>query len=318
MSQVQGPRIGIIGTGAIGGFYGVMLARAGFDVHFLLRSEYEAVMRDGLQVNSAVHGALTLKPVQAYREAAQMPPCDWLLVGAKTTSNRELAPLIAQVAAPGAKVLLMQNGLGVEDALRPLLPDSLHLLGGLCFICVHRQAPGVVEHEAQGAVNVAYHSGPAADDAQRKAVAEEGAGLFRRAGVGSTAMDNLAQARWQKLVWNMPYNGLSVLLNSGTRGLMADAGSRALIEAMMNEVVEGAAACGHALPEGLAGKMLLATQHMQDYLPSMYHDYQQHRPMELQAIYAEPLESALAHGKDLPRLRMLYQALGFLDARNRA
>ncbi|PTU73644.1 putative 2-dehydropantoate 2-reductase [Pseudomonas mangrovi] len=316
MSQAQGPRIGIIGTGAIGGFYGVMLARAGFDVHFLLRSEYDAVVRDGLQVNSAVHGPLKLQPVQAYRDVARMPACDWLLVGAKTTSNVDLAPLIAQAAAPGAKVLLMQNGLGVEDALRPLLPDTLHLLGGLCFICVHRQAPGVVEHEAQGAVNVAYHSGPAADAAARKAVVEEGVGLFRAAGVGSTAMDNLDQARWQKLVWNMPYNGLSVLLNSGTKGLMADAGSRALIEAMMNEVVEGAAACGHALPEGLAGKMLVATQHMQDYLPSMYHDYREQRPMELHAIYAEPLAAALANGKDLPRLRMLHQALAFLDARN--
>ncbi len=318
MSQAQGPRIGIIGTGAIGGFYGVMLARAGFDVHFLLRSEYPAVVRDGIHINSAVHGQLHLQPVQAYEDAAKMPPCDWLLVGAKTTSNADLAPLLAKAAAPGARVLLMQNGLGVEDALRPLLPESLHLLGGLCFICVHRAAAGVVEHEAQGAVNVAYHSGPAADQAARKAIVEEGAALFRAAGVGSTAMDNLEQARWQKLVWNMPYNGLSVLLDSGTRGLMADADSRALIEAMMNEVVEGAAACGHALPEGLAGRMLMATQHMQDYLPSMYHDFKQKRPMELQAIYAEPLAAAARHGRDLPRLRMLLQTLSFIDARNRS
>lgn len=52
------PRVGVIGTGAIGGFYGLMLARAGYDVHFLLRSEFEAVAREGLQVNSAVHGDL--------------------------------------------------------------------------------------------------------------------------------------------------------------------------------------------------------------------------------------------------------------------
>lgn len=136
------PRIGIIGTGAIGGFYGVMLARAGFDVHFLLRSEYDAVAARGLQLNSVVHGAQALFPAQAYRDAADMPPCDWLLVGAKTTSNAALAPVIAKAAAPGAKVVLLQNGLAVEDALRPLLPESLHLLGGLCYICVHRSAPG--------------------------------------------------------------------------------------------------------------------------------------------------------------------------------
>ena len=62
----QSPRIGIIGTGAIGGFYGLMLARAGFDVHFLLRSEYAAVAEHGLHLNSTVHGKLHLHPVQAY------------------------------------------------------------------------------------------------------------------------------------------------------------------------------------------------------------------------------------------------------------
>src|SRR3546814_1428111 len=73
MSESSRPRIGIIGTGAIGGFYGVMLARAGFDVHFLLRSEFAAVAERGLLLNSAVHGALSLKPVQAYRRVADMP-----------------------------------------------------------------------------------------------------------------------------------------------------------------------------------------------------------------------------------------------------
>ena len=126
MSQSPAPRIGIIGTGAIGGFYGLLLARAGYDVHFLLRSEYRAVAECGLQLDSAVHGALLLAPVQAYRDAGDMPPCDWLLVGAKTTANTELAPLIAQVAAPGAKVVLLQNGLAVEDELRPLLADDLN------------------------------------------------------------------------------------------------------------------------------------------------------------------------------------------------
>ena len=154
-----GPRIGIIGTGAIGGFYGLMLARAGFDVHFLLRSEYAAVSERGLQLNSSVHGALSLHPVQTYANAADMPPCDWLLVGTKTTGNVELAPTIAQVAAPDAKVVLLQNGLGVEDGLREHLPESLHLLGGLCYICVHRSGPGIVEHQAMGRVSLGYHSG---------------------------------------------------------------------------------------------------------------------------------------------------------------
>jgi 2-dehydropantoate 2-reductase len=315
---VRTPRVGIIGTGAIGGFYGVMLARAGFDVHFLLRSEFPAVAEHGLQLNSAVHGALTLNPAQAYSSAADMPPCDWLLVGAKTTSNAELAPAIIKAAACGAKVLLLQNGLDVEDSLRELLPDTLHLLGGLCFICVHRAAPGVIEHQALGHVNIGYHSGPAlADEQARQTIVEEGTGLFRKAGLDSQAMANLQQARWQKLVWNVPYNGLSVLLGASTTPLMADASSRELIQALMAEVVQGALACGHTLPPGYAEQLFNVTQKMPDYWPSMYHDYLHKRPLELSAIYARPLAAAKAVGCDLPKIEALYQALIFVDRRNR-
>lgn len=314
MSQSPAPRIGIIGTGAIGGFYGLLLARAGYDVHFLLRSEYRAVAERGLQLDSAVHGALLLAPVQAYRDAGDMPPCDWLLVGAKTTANTELAPLIAQVAAPGAKVVLLQNGLAVEDELRPLLADDLHLLGGLCYICVHRSGPGVIEHQALGAINLAYHSGPAAGDA-RLALVEEGAGMFRAAGLDSAAMPDLDQARWQKLVWNVPYNGLSVLLDADTRQLMGNADSRALIRDLMLEVVQAAQALGHAMPENYADKLLAATERMPDYLPSMYHDFAQGRTAELPAIYAAPLAAAATVGCDMPKVRALYQALSFIQAR---
>ncbi|MDZ4333964.1 MAG: putative 2-dehydropantoate 2-reductase [Pseudomonas sp.] len=309
------PRIGIIGSGAIGGFYGLMLARAGFDVHFLLRSEFAAVASQGLQVNSALHGNLHLQPVQAYQSVADMPQCDWLLIGAKTTSNAELAPLISQAAAPGAKVVLMQNGLAVEDELRPLLPDSLHLLGGLCYICAHRSAPGVVEHQALGSVNLGYHSGPASDAASRQQILEQGSALFQAAGLDSTAMAELNQARWQKLVWNVPYNGLAVLLNSATTALMGNADSRALIEAIMQEVVDAAGACGYQLPTGFAGKLLAATDRMPDYLPSMYHDFALQRPLELHAIYAAPLAAAAQAGCAMPRTEMLYQTLRFLEQR---
>ncbi|MGC5701118.1 putative 2-dehydropantoate 2-reductase [Pseudomonas sp. NFXW11] len=314
MGTGRKPRVGIIGTGAIGGFYGVMLARAGFDVHFLLRSEFAAVAEQGLQVNSAEHGLLHLKPVQAYASAEEMPPCDWLLVGAKTTSNVQLAPAIIQAAAPGAKVLVLQNGLDVEDSLRAVLPESLHLLGGLCFICVHRAGPGQVEHQALGAVNLGYHSGPASHDpALSQALVEEGAALFREAGIPSQAMSNLHQARWQKLVWNVPYNGLSVLLRASTTPLMADPASRELIQELMQEVVLGAAACGHQIPDGYAQQLFKSTEFMPDYWPSMYHDFLHQRPLELAAIYAAPLAAAQAAGCELPKIRALYQALSFID-----
>lgn len=312
MSDSARPRIGVIGTGAIGGYYGLMLARAGFEVHFLLRSEYEVVARDGLRVRHAEFGDLHLAEVNAWQDAAQMPLCNWLLVGAKTTSNAELAPLIAQVAAPDARVVLLQNGLGVEDGLRPLLPDSLHLLGGLCFICAHREAPGIVVHQAQGVCNLGYHSGPASE-AERTELLEQGVAWLREAGIESSPIADLDQARWQKLVWNIPYNGVSVLLGSSTAALMANSHSRGLLEALMEEVVAAAQACGSRLPANYPQKLMAYTDRMPDYLPSMYHDFALRRPAELPALYVAPLRAAEAAGVQMPRVRMLYQALAFLQ-----
>ncbi|UVE19289.1 putative 2-dehydropantoate 2-reductase [Pseudomonas sp. LS44] len=309
-------RIGIIGAGAIGGFYGVMLARAGFDVHFLYRSEFAAVQEHGLTLKSKRLGDYSPSSLQAYGAAADMPPCDWLLVAAKTTANLALAPSIAKVAAPGAKVVLLQNGLAVEDELRPLLPESLHLLGGLCLVSTHRRGPGMIEHYGGGRVNLGYHSGPAKGTAAQQIV-EEGAGLFVAAGLEAESMDDLAQARWQKLLFNIPLNGLSVLLNSGSRALMTKPETRALVRELMDEVVAGAAACGHPVPAGSVEMAWASTDVQTDYQPSMFLDFAAQRPLEIGAIYAAPLAAVAKVGFAMPKIEMLYQSLCFLDERNR-
>ena len=130
-------------------------------------------------------------------------------------------------------------------------------------------------------------------------------------------MPNLHQARWQKLVWNVPYNGLSVLLGAGTTPLMADADSRALIQALMAEVVQGAKACGHDMPPGYADYLFTMTEKMPDYWPSMYHDFLHKRPLELEAIYARPLAAAKAAGCELPRIEALYRNFEFYRSTQR-
>ncbi|MCJ8167801.1 putative 2-dehydropantoate 2-reductase [Atopomonas sediminilitoris] len=305
-------RIGVIGTGAIGAYYGVLLARAGADVHFLLRSDFAAAQRQGLLIEHAQQGELHLQPAQVYQRASDMPRCDVLLVCCKTTANQQMLPLIEQVAAPGAAVVLMQNGYAVEDQLRAGLSADLHLLAGLCFICVHRKAAAVICHQAYGGVNLAYHSGPAgANAAAGQGLAQALSARFVAAGIDSHVLPDVATARWQKLVWNIPYNGLSVLLDASTGELMKNAASRSLIARLMHEVVQAANACGCDLPVALVEKMLAATDRMPDYYPSMYHDYAQQRVLELEAIYAAPLAAAQASGVSMPAVAMLLDCLRF-------
>jgi 2-dehydropantoate 2-reductase len=193
----------------------------------------------------------------------------------------------------------------------------VHLLGGLCAICAHRSAPGVVEHQALGGVNLGYHSGPADDDAQAQlALLNEMVEMFRQAGVDSSAMPSLAQARWMKLVWNVPFNGLSALLDAGTEALLGNEDSRSQVKAIMQEVCATAQALGHAIPEDFAEKLLIGTARMPDYLPSMYHDRFQCRPMELDAIYTAPLDAAARVGVAMPKTELLYRTLRFLETRS--
>ena len=174
----------------------------------------------------------------------------------------------------------------------------------------------MVEHQALGGVNLGYHSGPAADDsAAQLALLAEMVDMFRLAGVDSSPMPSLAQARWMKLVWNVPFNGLSALLDAGTEALLANEDSRAEIRAIMQEVCTAAQALGCPLPEDFPEKLLSGTARMPNYLPSMYHDRHQGRSMELEAIYAAPIAAAAAVGVQMPRTQSLHHLLRFLERR---
>jgi 2-dehydropantoate 2-reductase len=130
-------------------------------------------------------------------------------------------------------------------------------------------------------------------------------------------MASVDKARWEKLVMNVPFNGVSVLLNSGTKALMTQPQTRALIRELMEEVIAGAHACGHSLGENYIDKAWAATDGKPDYTPSMLLDFTERRPLELEAIYAAPLAAAARAGRPMTKVDMLYQSLCFLDERNR-
>ena len=138
-------RYAIIGTGAIGGYYGAKLVRAGRDVHFLLHSDYEYVRQHGLRIESC-DGVFTLPHVNAYRRAADMPACDVVIVGMKNVNNHMLPDLVRPVLKPGGIVLLIQNGIGVEADMQKALPEA-QLAAGLAYICSAKAGPGLIRHQ---------------------------------------------------------------------------------------------------------------------------------------------------------------------------
>lgn len=304
----------VLGTGALGGFYGARLQQAGLEVHFLLRSDYEQVQQHGLWVES-IDGDFKLPQVYAYREVTQMPPCDVVIVALKTTQNVLLPQLLPPIVKPNGVVLVLQNGLGIETQVAKIV-GSNRVMGGLCFLCSNKIAPGHIRHVDYKDMTLADYAAeyaPCGITDRLRQIATD----FEQAGIPIELAADLFVARWKKLMWNIPFNGLSVVLNTTTDFMMADPFIRKLAEQLMQEVRAGCAACvgqgDRLIPSSFVEKMLNFTAKMKPYRTSMKIDYDEGRPLEVEAIFGNPLRLAQQGGANLPRIEMLYQQLKFLD-----
>ncbi|MFW5886558.1 MAG: putative 2-dehydropantoate 2-reductase [Bacteroidota bacterium] len=295
----------IIGTGAIGGFYGGKLAKKGHDVHFLAKSDYEHIKNKGLTIHS-INGDFHLEKVNVYNDISNMPPCDVICICLKTTNNHLLPSFISKIAHDKSTIVLIQNGLGMEQELSVLFPE-LKIAGGMAYICSSKSQPGLVYHQDNGQISFGTFN---FDDIS---ILEEIAEDFVSSGVSAKVEKNLGAARWRKLIWNIPYNGLSVVLDSSTDKLMNNSASRSIVKELMLETIEGAQACGYALNPELADQMLEFTDRMRPYYPSMKLDYDNHRVMEIKYIYSNPVSLAKKSGYKMRKVEMLENQLKFLQ-----
>jgi 2-dehydropantoate 2-reductase len=301
-------KYGIIGTGAIGGYYGAKLAKAGFDVHFLLHRDYDYVMEHGLQVNSC-RGNFHLDRVNAYNEVLDMPKCDVVIVALKTVNESLLRTLLPPLLTSHTIVLLIQNGIGVEEDVQKMFPDTF-LAAGLAFICSAKISPGVIDHQDYGSINIGNYS--CRDEDNFTLLLSD----LKAAEVECHAVE-YNEARWQKAVWNMPFNGMTVALDTETDRLLANPFTEKLIYDLMIEVIEAANACGvNTLTHEFANRMIDMTKAMTPYSPSMKLDYVYHRSMEIYYLYTRPIEIARAAGYEMKKLSMLEAELRFLEEKN--
>lgn len=296
------PRIAIVGSGAVGCYYGGRLAQHGHEVHFLLRADYDAVRQNGLRVKSC-DGDFDLPQVSCHRSTAEIGPCDLVIVAMKTTANDALPGLLPPLLGPDTLILTLQNGLGSDDFLARHFGAG-RVLGGLCFVCINRTAPGVIEHLAQGHISLGEYSGPPRPRTQ--ALAE----LLRASGISCGVEENLPAARWKKLVWNIPFNGLSIAAGSvDTATILATPALEQRVRELMREIIDTARKLGHVIPLSLIHDMIERTRTMAGYKPSSLIDFLAGREVELDTIWGEPLQRAKAAGLAMPKLEQLYDEL---------
>jgi 2-dehydropantoate 2-reductase len=205
-------------------------------------------------------------------------------------------------------LLTLQNGLGNEEFLARQF-GAERVIGGLCFICLNRISPGQVEHLDYGHLSIGELAG--ATD-RTHIIARE----FMQCGVACRVVGNLAEERWRKLVWNIPFNGLTIAAGGiTTEDVLRDDDLRSATLALMNELIEAAKSCGYDLPADVAFEYMKRTETMGAYKPSTLLDFEAGCALELEAIWGEPLRRAQARGKTMPRLQQLYALLKSLDSR---
>ena len=299
---ISNPSIAVIGSGAVGCYYGGRLVLGGRDVRFHMRRDLEHVLLHGLKVKSHL-GDFTIPTVQAFGSTADIGPVDLVIITLKATANSALDALIPPLLKSGTLLLTLQNGMGNEEYLANRWGAD-RVLGGVCFTCINRTAPGVIEHTAQGQIALGPHAPAALDGAI--AVSD----LFNRCGVECSFAESIPAVRWKKLVWNIPFNGLAILGDGiPTDKILADPSLHALACALMGEIIGISRSLGHHLPDTLVADQIAATETMGDYRPSSMLDFVAGREVEVEAIWGEPLRRALSAGIPAPRLETLYRLI---------
>jgi 2-dehydropantoate 2-reductase len=305
------PRILVIGTGAVGGFYGGKLAQAGAAVSTLCRSDYEIVKARGISLTS-IYGDFTFRPEMVIRQVSEYgSPPDYILVGLKVLPEIDTAEIIKDVVGEETAIVLLQNGVEIEEPVAQSFSDN-EVISGLAFICATRTSPGHIDHTDFGRVVIGRY--PAGGSVKT----DELAGIFDYAGVPCEVTEDVVTARWRKLVWNAPFNPISVLAGGAdTRTMVDNPESLGLARKVMEEVCLIASAAGHPLPEDIVQENIDGTRRMAPYKSSMLVDFEAARPMEVEAILGNALRVAKRHNVAVPHLESLYGLLNLVDKKIR-
>jgi len=304
--------IAVIGAGAVGGYYGARLAQAGHDVRFLLRTDLEAVRERGLRVFSP-DGDFYLPAPTVAASPEELGRVDWVICSLKATALEQARELVAPCLGPHTRIVALMNGLGVEPRFSEWFGPE-RVFGGMAFVCINRGEPGVIHHLEYGRVSI----GHALDDPMENALLEA---LLASANIETVIAPNLRYARWEKLCWNIPFNGLSVAGGGiGTRTILDNADLRATAEACMREVIAAGnadlAAVGTPArldEDEVVKRMFQLTSTMGDYRTSMVIDYVNGRELEVEAILGNPVRRARTLAVPAPTMSALYALVAHAD-----
>src|SRR5712692_9046177 len=294
----------MVGAGAVGGYFGARLVKAGVDCAFLLRPRtLAAVKQKGLTVHS-VDQSFTVHPV-ASSDPRELPKADLVILSVKRYDLDEVIEQLQPVLLANATVLTLQNGVDAEARILELVPKA-RLFAGVSYIYAKIAEPGVIEHYKRGSVAIgawlqtAAPEPPQKEEPDTRAASAKGlfaklgamrqqmtpgtvpdiptsAGanlatikaLFDQAGIACEVVEDIRRTKWEKMCWNVVFNPLTVLLNDRVSKALAHPEMRAMIKLLVREAVAVARAEGVELEPDIADKVVQWSEEIRDIHTSM-------------------------------------------------
>jgi len=299
-------RFAIVGSGAVGGYYGAKLARAGHDVTFIARGAHLAAIRArGLSIKSPL-GDFVVK-AKAEDDPAKVPPVDVAIFAVKAYSNRDALPILKAVVRDRGVALTLQNGVESVDEVASSV-GAPRVLGGSTYVATALSAPGLIEqtgtHRRVVFGEVSGDTSRVSDRVKQIGDAFSGADIV---------CEPVADARvpiWEKFCYLAPFAAFTGAARVPIGPLWADAAGRGLMTAGFREVEAVARAGGVALPQDVVDRILTYV----DSIPpptrsSLLIDLQQGKPIEVEALVGAVVRRGAKAGVATPIMAALYAVL---------
>jgi 2-dehydropantoate 2-reductase len=308
MAEKTWPRIAVVGAGAVGCYFGGMLARAGAPVTLIGRAPHvDAIHRDGLFIDS-IHFKERVS-VFASTELAAVRDAQLVLFCVKTVDTERTAKLLAPFLAPDTTVVSLQNG--VDNAERMDFAAGIQAISAVVYIAAEMSGLGQVKHSGRG--DLVIGNPPSNQGASETELAEI-AGIFTRAGVPCRVSQNIMFELWTKLIMNCAYNALSALSRARYGRLVDDAGS---VEVMRQAVSEGVGvgnASGVRLSEDkLMAAVLELGRVVPEALSSTAQDIARGKPTEIDSLNGFLVRRGEELGVPTPVNQTLYSLVKLLE-----
>ena len=299
-------KVALVGPGAVGGFYGGMLANSGVDLRFVFRSSYDQVCENGLWIvhHSDDGREEKVEPLHCFRDPLEIGECDWVIVAIKSTANEQLEEILKPLVGPGTNLLTLQNGMGNVENLATAFGSKRTILAGLCFTCINRTKPNRIESLLPGYVQFGQYGSGLSERA------EEMVSAFEDAGVQVKRAESLDEVLWRKLCWNVPFNVLPIACGGITTDrILGNAGHRSRASRLMEEIQAAALTHEIAIEDSFLARQFDLTEPMGAYRPSSLIDFLDGKSVEVETIWGEPLRRGESKGLEMRELRQLYDEL---------